>query len=196
MTSEDQAPRLTTTSRRPHRANRMIVLWMVGGMVVGMVYVVVVGFLEIQVSGTLSGGVYDLNNAIVAVTGPQIPFLQYASLAVLNSLLLIAATRRPATKRASRQVAFFATFAGATLVLICWGFALQGSELVSTGGAREGVPEGLTGWILKGGLSVVVHTVVLAAGATAIATAIRLRNTNRIRPGDMAAAPGEVRLNP
>lgn len=167
----------------------MIILWILGGLVAGVAYVLLAGILEVQITGSLEGGVYNLNNEIVAVTQPNIPFLQYASLAVLSAVILLVATRSVATERLPRRIALLGGFAVAVIILIVWGFVLQGAAMAETGGVREGLPSGLPGWILKGGLSVVVHAVGLIAVTSAVFTAVRARGIRGLEPGAGASAP-------
>src|SRR6218665_4011960 len=115
----------------------MILLWIVGSMVVAALYVALAGILEIQISGSLAGGVYDLNNMIVAVSEPAIPYLQYVSLAVLSAVILVFVLRRTSDRS---RVAALAGFSVGTLAMIAWGLALQASAMAEAGGATQGLP--------------------------------------------------------
>lgn len=171
----------------------MIILRVLAGLLAGAVYVVVAGILEVQISGSLAGGVYDLNNVIVAVTQPQIPFLQYVSLAVLSAAVLLLVMRQSSSDQIPQAIALVGSFAFAVIVLITWGFVLQGVAMAETGGVREGLPEGLSGWVLMGGLSVAVQAVGLVAALSAVLLAMRARRTSRLDPQGRLTASDDAR---
>lgn len=163
----------------------MILLWIIGSAVAAAVYVALAGILEIQISGSLAGGVYDLNNVIVGVSEPGVPYLQYASLAVLSTVLLMLILRKPSATGTRSRAAALAAFSVTTLVMIGWGLALQASAMAEAGGASQGLPEGAVGWILKGGSSVVVHAVALVAIIGTITAVLHMR-ANVERPSASA----------
>lgn len=130
------------------------------GAIAGAVYVLVVGVLEIHSIGARAGAVYDLNNVVVGITRPGVPWLQLVGIAVLSAGILYVGAfelreipQRPAT-------AGVASFVAVCLAAIGWALMELSQSLVD-GGVRSKVSEGLHGWIEKGGQHAAVHVVAL-----------------------------------
>ncbi|WP_326551689.1 hypothetical protein [Micromonospora sp. NBC_01813] len=141
-------------------SNVKVLTWGVFGAAVGALLVVVVGILSVQAVGLRSGAVLDLNNALVAITSPQVPYLQIFAIAVLSSAVvgsLVLGIRKLARPCGVALVAGFGVSAAA---LISWSFAITPDIRV----ARDlplGILAGWEGWIQQGGINSAVHVALL-----------------------------------
>lgn len=137
-------------------------IWFVVGLVEAVVFTIAVGLLSVQVSGALSGAVYDLNSTVVAVANPSVPLLQYLAIAVLSLLVLYSVTIGSARLLRAARIGLKAGVTAGLLALTVWSFVLRSAWIA--GNAREqGVPTGWDGWVLLGGSSSVVHLLALVA---------------------------------
>lgn len=137
-------------------------IWFVVGLIEAQVFTVAVGLLSVQVSGALSGAVYDLNNTVVAVANPSLPLLQYVAIAVLSLLVLYTVTFGNAALSRSGRLGLTAGVGVGLLALTVWSFVLR-SALIGGNAREQGIPTGWDGWVLLGGSSSVVHLLVLVA---------------------------------
>lgn len=153
-------------------------IWFVVGLIEALVFTIAVGLLSVQVSGALSGAVYDLNNTVVAVANPSLPLLQYVAIAVLSLLVLYTVTFGNAALPRSGRLGLTAGVGVGLLALTVWSFVLRSASI--GGNAREqGIPTGWDGWVLLGGSSSVVHLLVLV---TIVAFVLELRRRLDLTP--------------
>lgn len=153
-------------------------IWFVVGLIEALVFTIAVGLLSVQVSGALSGAVYDLNNTVVAVANPTLPLLQYVAIAVLSLLVLYTVTFGNAALSRSGRLGLTAGVGVGLLALTVWSFVLR-SALIGGNAREQGIPTGWDGWVLHGGSSSVVHLLVLVA---IIAFVLELRRRSGTSP--------------
>lgn len=153
-------------------------IWFVVGLIEALVFTIAVGLLSVQVSGALSGAVYDLNNTVVAVANPSMPLLQYVAIAVLSLLVLYTVTFGNAALSRSARLGLTAGVGVGLLTLTVWSFVLR-TALIGGTAREQGIPTGWDGWVLLGGSSSVVHLLVLVA---TIAFVLALRRRSDVTP--------------
>lgn len=139
-----------------------VATWGFAGLVLGGVYVLVVGVLSFQAMGQRDGVVFDLSNAVVELTTPRqpiVPMLAVAAVSVLVMYALVAGARRRG--RADR-LAMVVGFSVAVLALVVTALSAPVLRVI-----EPGVPVGEVvawrGWIDKGGVSPAVHVLLLFA---------------------------------
>lgn len=153
-------------------------IWFVVGLIEALVFTVAVGLLSVQVSGALSGAVYDLNNTVVAVANPSLPLLQYVAIAVLGLLVLYTVTIGNAALPRSARLGLTAGVSAGLLALTVWAFVLR-SAWIGDNAREPGIPTGWDGWVLLGGSSPVVHLLFLVA---VVAFVLTLRRRTDVTP--------------
>lgn len=136
--------------------------WGLGGALLGLIYVALAGVLTVQVIGTESGAVFDLDNVVVAVRPPGPAYLPMFVLAVLGVVVAYVVTLGTARLPRRERLVIAATFGLALLGLVVWG--VQGSWVHAVEGEPVlGVSEGWRGWLQEGARSSGTHVVLLAA---------------------------------
>lgn len=162
------------------------------GAIAGAVYVLVVGVLEIHSIGARAGAVYDLNNVVVGITRPGVPWLQLVAIALVSASILYVGAfelrgipQRPAT-------AGVVSFVAVCLASIGWALVELSQSLVD-GGAQSGVSEGLRGWIEKGGQHAAVHVVALFGLGILLLRSRSHRNPPATQNGESSDAWVEAR---
>ncbi|MFV2010478.1 MULTISPECIES: hypothetical protein [unclassified Micromonospora] len=136
--------------------------WGICGLALGVLFVFVVGILSVQVAGLRAGAVFDLNNVVVAVTSPRVPFLQIFAIATLGGLVTYSFVLGVRKLVRPSWLALVSGFAVSVVVLIFWSFVIAPS--VSVGRDLPlGILEGWEGWIQEGGMNPAVHVVFLLA---------------------------------
>lgn len=154
--------------------NMKKLLWFIAGIIGAAVFTLAVGLLSVQISGALSGAVYDLNNTVVGVANPSLPVLQYVAMAALSALLVYSVTLGvpgPARNGWAAGVSL------GLLAFIIWALALR-SMLMADSGREHGIPSGIDGWILLGGSNSVVHLLLLVSAGALIFSFGRARSAS------------------
>ncbi|WP_422770229.1 hypothetical protein ACN28C_26425 [Plantactinospora sp. WMMC1484] len=142
------------------------IAWAVGGVALGIVYVLLVGILGIQIIGARAGAVFDLNNELVAVTSPSVPVLQMIASALLSGLVFYVVTIGLQKRTARIRVSTVAGFVVAVTSLVIWSFVIAPDAVPLGGASTEGIAIGWEGWIQEGGVNPAVHVlIVLVLGA-------------------------------
>lgn len=138
--------------------------WGICGVMLGLVFVLVNGTLEVQVIGQEAGAVLNFNNTMVTVASPRTPLLPLAAIAVLSFLVMLFLTLGTTNLPRQSRWSFVGGFFLATAALITWAFFLTGgTEGPDT---TLGILEGWQGWVEKGGRSSAVHVVALLSVAS------------------------------
>lgn len=129
---------------------------MLAGLVASLVYILAVGLLTVSAIGARDGAAFSLNNSVVAITEPHVPYLQMISIMLLGLLvayaLLVGTGKQPPRDR----LALSGGFSVGTAALVLYSFAGLGIS-----NARASVVEaelaGWKGWIYKAGSDSSVH---------------------------------------
>lgn len=146
-------PKGRTMSKR--YALRISVL-ILAGLVASLVYTLAVGLLTVTAIGARDGAVFDLNNAVVAITEPHVPYLQMVAVLLLGLLVtyvLLVGTRKQSLPD---RMALAGGFSFGTAALILYSFAGLGGSQASTS-IVEAEMAGWKGWIYKAGSDSSVH---------------------------------------
>lgn len=142
------------------------VSWFMGGLIVGLCFVLLTGILTIQAVASRSGAVVNLNNEVVAVQSPTIPFMQWLAIAVLGALTFFVMSVY--LRDRSALVSYGATtgFAVASIALFAWSLRVTGDAPPGTDVAATAL--GWEGWIQEGGTSPAVHVVIMLTIGAAV----------------------------
>jgi len=153
-------------------------IWALAGCLLSAVIIGLVGLFGIQISGALAGAQYDVDNAVVAVATPRIPFVRYTAVAVICflAIALSVGARKVLARPSSIAVQWGMVAGGAAMIV--WAMLLRGAVLES--GQGSGPLPGVSGWVLYGGGSSASHLllVVLLAIAVMGLRDAQLRTTN------------------
>ena len=134
------------------------VLACVGGVFLGVSYVLITGVLSIQVIGNETGAAFDLSNTVVGVVAPRLPVLPSLAIAALAVAMVWLVSF--ASRRASKSARWFVvSFSASTLVLVCWSFYLASGGRIYGGDTPAGVLTGWEGWVEEGGRNPATHVV-------------------------------------
>jgi hypothetical protein len=139
-----------------------VVSWSICGMALSGVLVFVTGFLGVQAAGQQLGAVLDLNNTVVAVTSPRVPFLTMFAMAALGAAVLYVLTLGARSSGRGSRLAIVVAFALATLLLVVWSFLISSSQGLGNDSSLV-VSPGWKGWLEKGGVSPVVHLMIVVS---------------------------------
>ena len=146
--------------------------------VLGAAFVLVVGMLAIQSSGATTGAVFNLNNQVVAVTTPHIPYLQLVAIAVLGSVVTGVGLWFVFSKGIEQSATVVLGFAVGVIPLIIWSAILKAGRLAGEARA-EALPPGVPGWALHGGGSGIVHVAVMVSVAALLLRFVSARSRSR-----------------
>ncbi len=138
----------------------------------GIVAVLLTGILSMQIEGARTGAVFGLDNALVGISEPHIPLLQLAAVAAIGTLVAFALLSWIRAKAPVVQFAASLAYALSSGALVAWALVMAPATL-PTGDGSPTTPEGLTGWVLRGGTNSVVHVLLLLAICSAIAALTR-----------------------
>lgn len=114
------------------------IVWFIAGLAGATIFTVAVGLLSVQISGALSGAVYDINNIVVAVANPSVPVLQYVAVAALSALMVYSVTLGTRPLPVSSRIAWVAGLSVGLLALTGWALALR-AALISSSGREQGM---------------------------------------------------------
>ncbi len=167
--------------------------WFIGGLAVGVAYVLIMGISTVQIAAARGGVVVDLRNEVVEVGSPSTPILQWFVSAVLGVLTFYAIVLHPRRRDVVVRVAAAGGFVVAALALSAWSLAIDddaASEAVSAGTAL-----GWKGWIQEGGTNAAVH-LMIGLAILAIMRALADRSEAvKADPWD-STEPGSARTGP
>lgn len=131
-------------------------LLILAGLVASLVYTLAVGILTVGAIGARDGAVFDLNNAVVAITEPHVPYLQMVGVLLLGLLvtyvLLVGTRKQPFRDR----LALSCGFSFGTAALVLYSFAGLGVTNANMSIA-EAELAGWKGWIYQAGRDSSVH---------------------------------------
>lgn len=121
-----------------------------------LAYILAVGLLAIQAIGARDGVVLDLNNTLIAIAEPHVPYVQMISIAFLGllvaSVLLIGRRHQHLRDR----LALSAGFSLGTAALAAYSFAGIDASSANTSIVEESLA-GRKGWIHRAGSDSSVH---------------------------------------
>lgn len=154
--------------------------------VLGAAFVLITGMLAIQASGTTTGAVFNLDNQVVAVTRPHVPYLQLVASAVLGAVVIGVSVWSVLSGTATRAVTLNIGLILGVIPLIVWSAFLTTGRLAAE--ARpEALPSGLPGWVLYGGGSGIVHVAALVGVAALVFRVASARAGRRPLPSATTA---------
>ncbi|VXC38193.1 hypothetical protein [Pseudoclavibacter sp. 8L] len=147
-------------------------LWSIGGVAGSVAYVLLVGYLTIQVSGLAGGAVFGLDNRLTGVTEPGPGLLQLALIAGVSGVTLLILTRAVRNLGPASRFALRLGFAAATAVQIVAAFVML-SQRFEVLDLNTGPAPWVEGWLAKGGTASVVHLMLIVAVALLVAERAR-----------------------
>lgn len=155
-------------------------LWSIGGAAASVTYVLLVGYLTIQVSGLAGGAVFGLDNRLSGVTAPGPGLLQLALIAGVSGGALLILTRAVRSLDPAARFALRLGFAAATAVLVGAAFVML-SQRFEVLDLNTGPAPWVEGWLTRGGTASVVHLMLIVVVALLVAgrgrAAVRLPRT-------------------
>ncbi|MFT0846583.1 hypothetical protein VR010_02375 [Actinomycetaceae bacterium L2_0104] len=138
------------------------VFLVVAGLLVGVVYVLLVGLLNAQLIGQKAGARMDLNNVIVELTNPKVPVFPMLGIVAASGLVLWFVTTGSWSEQNTRSNILACSVGGTILALIGLSFVLT-----PAGNGVDNLVEGLThgwkGWLELAGSNSAVHVTCLVA---------------------------------
>lgn len=133
-----------------------ISLFAVAGLLISLAYILAVGLLATQAVGAREGAVLDLNNTLISIAEPHVPYVQMISIAFLGLLVasaLIVGTRH---QHLRDRLALSAGFSTGTAALVAYSFAGIDVSSAKTSIVEEALA-GWKGWIHEAGSNSSVH---------------------------------------
>jgi hypothetical protein len=136
--------------------------WFAGGIAMSILYVLLVGYLTLQVIGLAAGAVLGLDNQLTAVTTPGPGLLQLGGIAAASAGVLLGLTW--ATRRAAPANRFSLRlgFAVATTAQVVAASAIR-SQRFEVLDLDTGPAPWVEGWLTQGGTASVVHLMLIVA---------------------------------
>ncbi|PPG27160.1 hypothetical protein [Pseudoclavibacter sp. RFBB5] len=137
-------------------------IWFAGGIAMSILYVLLVGYLTLQVIGLAAGAALGLDNQLTAVTTPGPGLLQLGGIAAASAGVLFGLTR--ATRRAdpANRFSLRLGFAVATAAQVVAAAAIR-SQRFEVLDLDTGPAPWVEGWLTTGGTASVVHLRLLVA---------------------------------
>ncbi|KAB1637624.1 hypothetical protein [Pseudoclavibacter terrae] len=137
-------------------------IWFAGGIAMSILYVLLVGYLTLQVIGLAAGAVLGLDNQLTAVTTPGPGLLQLGGIAAASAGVLLGLTW--ATRRAdpANRFSLRLGFAVATTAQVVAAFAVL-SQRFEVLNLDTGPAPWVEGWLTRGGTASVVHLMLIVA---------------------------------
>lgn len=135
--------------------------YVVGGIILGVVFVLIVGILEVQRIAMAGGAVVNFNNELIGATPKHPGWLPIATIAVLGTFVAVVIVLG-ISNLPTRQIYFGSAFFIGTASLVAIAIVRLATEYANPGLA-DGFTRGIMGWIEKGGMNPVVHVTALLA---------------------------------
>ncbi len=139
-------------------------LWSIGGAAASTTYVLLVGYLTIQVSGLAGGAVFGLDNRLSGVTAPGPGLLQLTLIAGASGGALLILTRAVRSLDPAARFALRLGFAVAMAVLVSAAFVML-SQRFEVLDLNTGPAPWVEGWLTRGGTASVVHLMLIVVVA-------------------------------
>lgn len=136
-------------------------LWSIAGVAGSVAYVLLVGYLTIQVSGFAGGAVFGPDNGLTGVTEPGPGLLQLALISVVSGGALLILTQAARNLDPAARFALRLGFAVATAVQIIAAFVML-SQRFEVLDLNTGPAPWAEGWLTEGGTASVVHLMLIA----------------------------------
>jgi hypothetical protein len=152
----------TVSTTKPINIPLRSAVWGIYGMLLGVVFVFIIGMLSAQVVARKLGVILDLNNMVTAIASSTVAFLPITAIAVLSALVMFLLTGAVKNRARRFRVALVAGFGFATILLLSSSFVLaplRGPKV----GASIGIEPGWVGWLAEGSTNPAVHVVLLLA---------------------------------
>ncbi|MGV8858828.1 hypothetical protein [Rhodoglobus sp.] len=152
----------TASMPRPINIPLRSAAWGIYGMLLGVVFVFIIGLLSAQVVARKLGAILDLNNMVTAVSSSTVPFLPMIAIAVLSTIVTFLLTVAAKNRLRRFRVALVVGFSSATILLLSVSFLLgplRGPKV----GASVGIEPGWVGWLAEGSINSAVPVVLLIA---------------------------------
>lgn len=161
-----------------------------GGALGALVLVLSLGLFKIQAVGLRGGAVFDLQNVLVSVQPPIIPYWQYLTIAALATVAILAFFVWPSNlvgiTRWSLTAGFLLVLLGLTILGLIWEYQ-NGPALAN----NSGPPLGWRGWLQYGGASSATHVVLLFGFISLIPGQNRTRGLKLRQAEPMQGEPTE-----
>ncbi|QAV71178.1 hypothetical protein ESZ53_12450 [Salinibacterium sp. UTAS2018] len=177
LRSPQRAPDVATASR-PQRVNTLLrsAMWGLLGMLLGVLFISVIGMLSAQVAARRLGVVLDLNNMVTTIASSTVGYLPMIAIALLSALMVFALTVAVRNRLRKFRVALVVGFSAATIVLLAVSFILAPLRGPKAG-LSIGIEPGWLGWLAEGSSTPAVHIVVLVAVGALLASLRTARST-------------------
>lgn len=149
------------------------------GLLVSLVYAPAVGLLTIRAIGARDGAVFDLTNALVAITEPHVPYVEMISIAIMGLLVTFVLLVGTVKLRLRDRLAFSGGFSVGTAALVLYSFVGLDVSRANTS-IVEGGLVGWRGWIYKAGSDSSVHLVLALALGWMLLHVLQAARTSRL----------------
>ncbi|MGO2052351.1 hypothetical protein CQ010_04835 [Arthrobacter sp. MYb211] len=138
------------------------VKFVVSGVAIALIYVLTLGVLTAQAIGLRGGAVLNLNNELVGVQDPSVPYLQIVAVMGVGLLAAYAVWYAPRRLPTSNQLALTIGFFSTSVALVVYSYAFieRGNPMQSI---ATGELEGWEGWLLKASNESSLHLVLALA---------------------------------
>lgn len=163
------------SKKHPLRISALVL----AGLLVSLVYVLAVGLLTIRAIGARDGAVFDLTNALVAITEPHVPFVEMISIALMGLLMMYVLFFGTRKQQLSDRLAMSGGFSVGTAALVLYSFVGLDVSRANTS-IVEGGLVGWRGWIYKAGSDSSVHLVLALALAWMLLHVLQASRTSRL----------------
>jgi len=152
----------TVSTPKPINLPLRSAVWGIYGMLLGVVFVLIIGMLSAQVVARKLGAILDLNNMVTAIASSTVPFLPMIAIAVLSTIVTFLLTVAVKNRLRRFRAALVVGFSSATILLLSASFILaplRGPKV----GSSIGIEPGWVGWLAEGSINPAVHVVLLLA---------------------------------
>ena len=123
------------------------------------------GIFTAQGTGLRGGAVLDLNNSVVTVQPPQVPYLQMLLIVGINILVFLVLTYVIANRNRVSQILVNTGYVLSNVALVSYGLiVVQACDSLKSIAVE--VPEGFDGWLLKASNDSSIHLLTAIALAT------------------------------
>ncbi|TDW30530.1 hypothetical protein [Cryobacterium psychrophilum] len=165
-------------------------VWFLCGFLISLIYVLLTGFLSIQIVGLAGGAVFDLGNQLVAVTEPNAGLLQVLTIAVASGAVLWVLTVAIRRQRSAARFVFRVGFGLGTVAQVVASVTLlvQGFTVMNL---NRGPAPWLEGWITEGGSNSAVHVVLIVTFYLLVKSVLAARRGD-VEGNDTANPAGSV----
>lgn len=157
-------------------------LYVLAGIGVSLGYTAAVGLLSVQALAARAGAVLDLDNIVVGVQPPSIPYWQMSAIVGGALLAAYAVASAPRHRPVPERIAISSSFLACTVALLIYTFAnIQGGDSLLS--VADGALPGWQGWLVKASNDSSLHLMLVMSALLVGIQLLRARQHRSSRKG-------------